>query len=251
MKPVYFSLLAVVLLIFSCKKDKKDEPEQLPETITTGVITGMEVQIYDTTFSGGYNKPEYFYFDLNKDGEDDIQLKSVLTGSPGMGAFPETSIGSLHPALKLHGIESFDTTFRNLTFSWYYDQQYNKYWKTFNYTFTCNRISAGDNIVNINPAFKLKPLEQNDPINVFDNFSPTSITLRRGNRLPDPPQHIGVNGDTIYYERKIYLSDCNLFPVDRKLYIGFVLNEELLGWICITHSDYTSITVHESAIQKK
>ena len=79
-KCCFTSLFITFLFSYSCKKDHKIEGESInAEDVITGDLRNMLISYPDTVAIS-------LDIDLNTDGESDIRLKNVITGSPGLAA---------------------------------------------------------------------------------------------------------------------------------------------------------------------
>ncbi len=245
MKLINIFSFFLITLIIGCKKGS----DTIPSEIKIGDFNNMTLNVYDTVMVGGYYDPCYYNIDLDKDGIDDIQFESNVTGSPAVGDIPYAKISSLHKDALIHTFYKNDTSFLHISIdTFYYESDPVTIGITDN--FTCHRINENDSIIEIAEAVKIKPLKKDDIIKTNDNYTADTITLLAGS-FSYPPILVEQNGDTVIYNLSYYSNDCNQFPQDEINYIGIKLgNNSKLGWIKISISDVNKISILESGIQK-
>lgn len=246
MKPRYIPFLLLIVSLFSCDKDeiRKKEP------ITIGEYNNMIVSFYDTILIGGYYNKQVFTIDVDENSEPDFSFVSEIWGSPGMGQHPRSEIQCLHDKVKLCGYYTTDTLYLNRD-SLIDNQPDNvvvyRYFK-----YTCQQIDKADSVVTITPdVFNILPKERGDTLSFNEDYKTDTVEL--GNDYWGNNNSIYPKGtDTLVYEVVYHYNDCNIFPAEKIVYIGFKIEDEFerLGWLKISVVDLFKISILESAVSK-
>ena len=252
-----FSLVLLILLIsFACEKkviEPEEEPPQQENEFAFGNYTDMIVTFYDTMLIGGYHDTQNLNLDLDNDNIRDIRLISDIWGSPGLGLNPCSKIWSLNSQTLINGYYTNDTLFLNrLTSVVVTPDGITKIYEYYNYS--CYRKEQNDIVFKVYyNEFKVIAHEINGSMNLNDDFKADSITLI-DNSYSHSSYGEEIGTDSLLYSIANNLNDCNLFPMQERVYIGFKKVDshgvERLGWIKLLIINKYKIFLMETAIQK-
>jgi hypothetical protein len=243
----YNLLLIVALVLFSLSCDNNDKDISAPE-IEVGEYTDMIINYFDTTLIATFNSEVTYNIDLDKNGIDDIQLKSKYYHGAGAGTQKSSVITSLNDNVELYGFHTNDTLFlhRDTVLS-----QGNIYFNIYEYnTYTCQLIDENDSIQSITPNFSLISLDKEDILSIDDTYHADTITLYNGDTKPSVVDVI-YQGDTAIWQYTTYYRACDNLPLDEIKYIGVRLQDESkIGWIKLYLFDSYKVSLLESGMQE-
>ena len=239
-------VLAAICIMPSCKK--------YASNIAFGDTGGMRVSTYDSTDMQTEYLNSFYDIDLNKDGQPDLQLLSVYTGSPAVGRAEVSYIKCLNENIALLGDiilqEQYvhtDTTINQVDEVTYVN---------IHRTHSCERTDETDVVEKTEEKLLLTASNAGKTFGLEDSFMSTEVQLKGFSySIGLDPEGWGTNLITQHYDT--YNSNCDdIFPLDQEQYIGFKFNlsgRYHLGWMKIIleqrQGDYYVRPI-ESAIQK-
>jgi hypothetical protein len=238
-------ILIIAPIILCCRKNDMSGIRE----IKTGTHENMIINNYDTLFSWKNNSPNFYYVDIDKNGENDIEIASEISGPrPIVGYSNKFVITCLNSNIQLLVNYSADTIFleKKVRLSYYADNSVEKYLYS---NYRCQRITSRDSVFKIIQSYQLIQLEDNDIIRMDNTFKSDTFTIRE-QAYSDPPEALGIVSDTAVFEQKTYYNDCYNFPFYKVRYIGLKQKNEKLGWIKILLLNDFKLFIFESGIQQ-
>jgi hypothetical protein len=261
MKAIIYIFIALsVASMISCNKNDEelennpiipvDTLYDIPESIFIGDLKNMYVVILDTILLEYNYRITKFYIDLNDDGDPDISFSQQLVGSAATGKRPKISIETTHDSISISGYLKSDTSFLNYVIV-RDTLENNHFYTKYISTYSCERISPEDSIVNITQnSVIFDNLKVSTELNKNDEFVFGTFVFNDQN-YQLPPTFITEDNHKKLF--KLFVIDnCNILPIDSILYIGFKLIEKdrtRLGWIKFKRNNAYKVYMIESAIQ--
>ena len=238
----FLPFLMISLTFLGCEKNN----EKLSAEIKAGDNNNMIVTEYDTLIDNGYQS-KYFSLDLDNNGEMDIQFQSINEPYIMLQTIQKIIVTCADSSVKILGYQTADTLFQNIDTVVIQQTSDSSYIESIYYKLSYNRKDINDSIVSITNSFRIKLLNDNDLIRKTDSYRSTEYILEEnGNTYPE---FIRYKGDTAVWTICL-VSDISFLPEDNYKYIGFLINNEKLGWIKIQDFGYYNLMIYESAIQK-
>lgn len=235
-------MLLIGTFMLGCKPDPMPEPNPDPEiptewSHTFGDVVGMKVIDYDTT--AWTSDPDLLMFDVNGDGDADIQFFTYYDGPLAVGKILKLYAKCLNPNVEWYGdiVERNHYQYHSDT-TYYFEDPENSIVEsvTVNTQITsCAQENEHFVLESTENVFELRANLFGEMFDADADFSNEQVYLHIDDY--SIPWGKGVN-DTIYYnygETSVH-NNCGRFPIDQPYYIGFRYTEndiQRFGWILL------------------
>lgn len=246
--------LAVVCIVFSCKKEKQSTTDPIDTSkITFGNTEGMNVVKLDSIYLTNHPYAGYYYtenidFDGDGLGDNIIRFEIIAGAWVGCGSH---NVGILGEAFEKETFIHNDTSYNShdgiveAICSEIYSN--------------CGQIATYDS-VQTSQALKVTANDEGAQMSVNDNFEYASIfyndaEIFQGDLFSESYYN---SNDTVYQYTFRYINHCSAFATGKPEYIGFKVTENdrtRLGWVKVElipsdlPDDYY-FKIIEAAIQK-
>jgi len=223
-----FSVLPLMVFLFCCIADDPFFQEGI--IIQSGKENKWIVPLDSILIQS--NPGEICRYDLDVDHDEipDLQFVTDYDIHPG-GGYCNSKVACLNPSISLSIEKKEDTTFIHV------EQDtilYNNEWHIHqSISSSCRKLFPNDSIFEIKEKNHLIPYSEDDTLWLKNHWASDNYFLWLSNYygLSDP---VDKKGDTIYMQENSIIRDCDNWPFDSTLYLGFKIetNQEIsLGWI--------------------
>lgn len=246
--------LAVVCIVFSCKKEKQGTTDPIDTSkITFGNTEGMDVVRLDSIYLTNHQWAGYYYFeniDFDGDGLGDNIIKFEIIAGAWVGSGSQ-NVGILGEFFEKETFIHNDTSYHShdgiveAICSEIYSN--------------CGQIATYDS-VQTSQVLKVTANDEGAQMSVNDNFEYASIFYNDAEIFGGDyfSESYYYSNDTVYQYTFRYINHCSAFATGKPEYIGFKVTENdrtRLGWVKVElipsdlPDDYY-FKIIEAAIQK-
>lgn len=247
-----FLILVIVALGVGCQKKKASKHSSIE------IGNKRHAQVTEQNLiiaSSGFNDVQFGQLDIDGDGLNDILLKSVITGSPGIGVWNGYEITSWNPNLEfasgLYDLENwikYDTSYFEHPIS-------GQIYVTFIEKKACMQLDSLYSLSSVQTDLvNTSIFPEGYKLNKSDFFSTEIYNLTTQGDYSSNPYHLYTSNDTLYHSAsQVYREACTPVKNGFTGYLGLKLTtsgEEKLGWIKLSIQDGYKIQIFETAIQQ-